>query len=84
MSIWYTLVSSYLESVAPLRTGDENRAVRSSVCTHTAGESEHFFVEFYGELCEKLLSRYGCRLDLTALTTALREDLYAFLVASPL
>jgi len=57
-------------------------SVRLSV--HTAGESEHFFVEFYGELCEKLLSRYGFHLDRDALTTALREeDLYAFLLRSP-
>jgi len=58
---------SYLELVAPLRTGGENRAVRPSVCTHTAGESEHFVVEFYGELCEKLLRRYGFHLERTAL-----------------
>jgi hypothetical protein len=83
MSSWYTLFSSYLESVAPLRTGDENRAVRPSLSTHTAGESERFFVDFDGELCEKLLSRYGFHLDRTALTTALREDLYVFLLGSP-
>jgi len=51
---------------------------------HTAGESELFSSNFYGELREKLLSRYGFHPDRTALTTALREeDLYAFLLGSP-
>jgi len=83
VSSWYALVSSYLDSITPVRTGDENRVVRPSVCTHS-WRIWTFFVEFYGELCEKLLSRYGFQPDRTALTTASREeDLYAFLLGSP-
>jgi len=40
-------------------------SVRLSV--HTAGESEHFFVEFYGELCEKFSVDKKNQLDVTFL-----------------